>query len=138
VLTQHANYVTIYVLKKWTLICTYLSSCISSSKSASVMSRLTSWSATACGNMAPYVLWAGLHLWFLFYENKNGFDFIFPNVEEICNYKTDILIRTCVLSDNWWKSFLCDFAYLYRNVVHTNIKMFILFLYIFIFFSHKK
>ena len=34
-------------------------------------------------------------------------------------------------------SFLLDFIYLYRTVVHTNIKMFALFLYILILFPKK-
>ena len=34
-------------------------------------------------------------------------------------------------------SFLCGFMYLYRIIVHTNIKMIILFLYIITFFPEK-
>jgi hypothetical protein len=40
----------------------------------------------------------------------------------ITNIVEYILIRTCVLSDKLMTSFLYDFMYLYRTVVHTNIK----------------
>jgi hypothetical protein len=41
-------------------------------------------------------------------------------------------------SDKSWTSLLSDFKYLYRTVVHINIKILALFLYIFIFSYTNK
>lgn len=48
------------------------------------------------------------------------------------------LICTCVLFDKVNTQFLCDLMNLYRTVVHTNIKMFVLVLFISIYFSVKN
>lgn len=50
------------------------------------------------------------------------------------------LLRTYVLSEKLWISFLCNFMHLYRIVVHTNMKkIYVLFLNIFIlFFRNTK
>ena len=42
-----------------------------------------------------------------------------------------ILIRTCVLTNKLQTSFVCEFLYSYRRVVHTNIQMLVFFLHIF-------
>jgi hypothetical protein len=41
--------------------------------------------------------------------------------------KPYILISTCVLTNKLQTSFLIEFMYSYRTVVHTNIKMLMLF-----------
>lgn len=50
------------------------------------------------------------------------------------------LLRTYVLSEKLWISFLCNFMHLYRIVVHTNMKkIYVLFLNILIlFFRNTK
>ena len=47
------------------------------------------------------------------------------------------LFRTCLLSNKLSSSFLCDFMYSYRTVVHTNIKYSYLFLNIYFFLYGK-